>query len=499
MKEIVIFWCRREFRLQDNPSLYEAMQYAKTNDLEFLPIFILDTNILLNPSLNIGHPRKYYLSKIIGEFSSKFKNFTVFKTTDPKEVFTILSGKYKLKIFANFDIEPYAIHRDKEIKALLEQSESSLKILPDQLSIDYNLKTTTGNFYSVFTPFRNAVFEKFINVKIYPLSIPNEAKNFTAFNDLKPLNFWCQDDYKDSQTLSELVFKLIDSSWILRFKPHVLNQENNFLEINLDSLFPRPDLGIWYFNEEEALSRFDNFVSSRIEKYRLDRDFLEMDFLEIGATSRISPALKWGLVSARTLTNIVKNRFLDIKSNEAVFTFISELIWREFYKYLLFHNPKLLDLEFQIKYQNKIEWVDDLEAQSRFVAWIKGETGYKLVDACMNQIKGTGWMHNRGRMVVGSVLCKNLGVDWRWGQDYFRALLVDLDEASNNGGWQWSASTGADPKPIRIFNPYLQAKNYDSSEKFVKLWLPQDYNITTPIIEHTKAREEALKRYGLVR
>jgi len=146
--------------------------------------------------------------------------------------------------------------------------------------------------------------------------------------------------------------------------------------------------------------------------------------------------------------------------------------------------------------QNEIKWLDDDVAMERFLAWIKGETGYPVVDAAMRQLSQTGWMHNRSRMIVASVLTKNLGVDWRWGQEYFRSVLIDLDEASNNGGWQWAASVGCDPKPIRVFNPYLQAENYDKSEKYQQKWLPKNYQ-KLPIIEHKKAREEALFRYGL--
>lgn len=145
--------------------------------------------------------------------------------------------------------------------------------------------------------------------------------------------------------------------------------------------------------------------------------------------------------------------------------------------------------------QNEIKWLDDKYATKYFLAWIRGETGYPIVDAAMRQLAATGWMHNRSRMIVASVLTKNLGVDWRWGQEYFRATLIDLDEASNNGGWQWASSTGSDPKPIRIFNPYLQAENYDQKNLYQKKWLPQNYK-PRPIIEHKLAREQALIRYG---
>jgi deoxyribodipyrimidine photo-lyase len=135
-------------------------------------------------------------------------------------------------------------------------------------------------------------------------------------------------------------------------------------------------------------------------------------------------------------------------------------------------------------------------AWQRFEFWARGETGYPLVDAAMRQLISTAWMHNRCRMVVASILTKNLGIDWRWGQEFFRATLLDLDEASNNGGWQWSASVGADPKPIRIFNPYLQAQKYDPNQAYIKKWLPVDYFVQ-PLVDHDLARKEARQRYGL--
>jgi len=214
-----------------------------------------------------------------------------------------------------------------------------------------------------------------------------------------------------------------------------------------------------------------------MSQYQDNRDSLGLD-----KTSRMSLALAWGLVSARSLKNKIQKHFADnfedlysTSSDNGALHYISELIWREFYKYLYFHNPKLIDIEFQEKFRN-IKWLEGKEAEQRFIAWIKGETGYKIVDAAMMQLAKTGWMHNRSRMIVASVLTKNLGVDWRWG-----------------------ASVGADPKPIRIFNPYLQAANYDKKNVYQNKWLSKEYfdaNIP-PIIEHKDAREQALKRYGL--
>lgn len=288
--------------------------------------------------------------------------------------------------------------------------------------------------------------------------------------------------------------------------------------MDLGELIPEQKITGWYTTEAEALKRFSDYLTSGdLDAYKKNRDSLELDAANAdeartaytGKTSKMSLALGWGLVSARTLMQMMQKHFdesfdnpFSTRVSEGALTYISELIWREFYRYQLFHRPDLMDTEFQKKFQGTIQWVDTETAQARFVAWIKGETGYPIVDAAMKQLAETGWMHNRSRMIVASILTKNFGVDWRWGQEYFRAVLIDLDEASNNGGWQWGASVGADPKPIRIFNAELQAKNYDASGAYQDRWLRSEGTFSlsapsVPIIEHKQAREEALKRYGL--
>jgi deoxyribodipyrimidine photo-lyase len=269
-------------------------------------------------------------------------------------------------------------------------------------------------------------------------------------------------------------------------------------------------------NEKEALARFEYFLESdELDNYNNNRDSLELDaetddrdgHAYSGKTSKMSVALAWGLVSSRTLLSMMQKYFGESFDNpfsnrvsQGALTYISELIWREFYRYQMFHRPELFNTEYQKRFLGTIVWEKDKIALERFIAWIKGETGYGVVDAAMKQIAETGWMHNRSRMIVASILTKNLGVNWRWGQEYFRAVLIDLDEASNNGGWQWGASVGTDPKPIRIFNPELQAKNYDESRAYQTKWLGGESFLHAPripIVEHKVAREEALRRYSL--
>jgi deoxyribodipyrimidine photo-lyase len=484
--KLVIYWARRDFRLTDNPALFYAIQKAKTKQLQFLPIYILDDGILdTNSQVNIGFPRRLYLSKALACFALNFDQLKIF-VGNYQDTFEKLQAEFDLEVFVNADVEPYSLSRDEKVKKIV----SAFNSYTDQLTVDGDTVSGSGNFYSVFTPFKKAVWKQFIETKASP-EVQSIPKSFQLSSDFRTL------DYSTENDLQAKIFELIDVPWKFQV---------NDLEINLDSILERSILEDWYFSESEALKLFDAFLASgKMSNYKKNRDDLGQDTLDEGQTSKMSVALKWGLVSARTLKDKILSHFqtdfqnpLSTSNNEGASHYISELIWREFYRYILLQRPEVLNLEFQPKFQNSIEWLADKFALERFVAWIKGETGYPVVDAAMMQIAKTGWMHNRSRMIVASILTKSLGVDWRWGQEYFRAVLLDLDEASNNGGWQWAASVGADPKPIRIFNPYLQAQNYDSQNLYQKKWLPKNYSASfNPIIEHAKAREEALKRYNL--
>jgi deoxyribodipyrimidine photo-lyase len=177
--------------------------------------------------------------------------------------------------------------------------------------------------------------------------------------------------------------------------------------------------------------------------------------------------------------------------NEA---FLDELIWREFYKAILYHYPETQDRAFKPKY-DRIQWRNN---EDEFEKWKKGETGYPIVDAGMRQLNQTGWMHNRLRMVVGSFLCKHLLIDWRWGEAYFAEKLLDYEMSSNVGGWQWVAGSGVDAAPyFRVFNPYSQTDRFDKDKKFIKEWIPElnSDKYPEPMVEHKIARERCLETY----
>jgi len=217
-----------------------------------------------------------------------------------------------------------------------------------------------------------------------------------------------------------------------------------------------------------------------IRKYDEQRNFPALD-----ATSKLGIHLRFGTISIRELA---------AKTTKLNWTYLNELIWRDFYAMILANNPHVVDKAFKPKYDH-IPWRQD---ETGFKVWCEGKTGYPIVDAGMRQLNATGYMHNRVRMIVASFLTKHLLVDWRWGEAYFAAKLLDFDLASNNGGWQWAAGTGTDAQPyFRVFNPQSQTEKFDKDLRYIRKWIPEygtaDY--PDPIVEHKMARLRAIETY----
>ncbi len=209
------------------------------------------------------------------------------------------------------------------------------------------------------------------------------------------------------------------------------------------------------------------------------------DFPAILGTSRLSLHLRFGTVSIRHLVQ----RGLSVSEK-----WLNELIWREFYMMILWHFPHVVDRSFKPQYDQMV-WENN---QDHFAAWCVGQTGYPIVDAGMRELNATGFMHNRVRMIVASFLTKHLLIDWRWGEAYFAEKLLDFELASNNGGWQWSASSGCDAAPyFRIFNPYLQTEKFDPERIYIKKWIPEigTTQYPKPIVDHEFARNRTLERF----
>ncbi len=238
------------------------------------------------------------------------------------------------------------------------------------------------------------------------------------------------------------------------------------------------DLG--FLNPKIKLPKY-RFNSTLVKNYEETRNFPALD-----NTSKLGVYIRFGLLSIRKLVKIADN-----ESNK---TFLKELIWREFFMQILWHFPHTTEESFKPKY-DRIDW---LNKKDNFDKWCNGITGYPIVDAGMRELNETGFMHNRVRMIVGSFLCKHLLIDWRWGEAYFAEKLLDYEQSSNVGNWQWVSGCGVDASPyFRVFNPYEQVKKFDNKLLYIKKWVPEflELNYPPPMIEHRFARERCLKVY----
>lgn len=237
---------------------------------------------------------------------------------------------------------------------------------------------------------------------------------------------------------------------------------------------------IGFIKSEIEIPKF-NISDNLISNYEETRNFPALD-----KTSHLGIYLRFGVVSIREMVKKAQN-FNNL-------TFLNELIWREFFMQILWHFPHTINESFKPKYDN-IKWRNN---ENEFELWCQGKTGYPFVDAGMRELNATGHMHNRVRMIVASFLCKHLLIDWRWGEAYFAQNLLDYEQSSNVGNWQWAAGSGVDAAPyFRIFNPTEQIKKFDKDLKYIKKWIPElnTLKYPKPIVDHKEAREKCLKTY----
>ncbi|MGG6230151.1 cryptochrome/photolyase family protein [Tenacibaculum sp. SDUM215027] len=275
------------------------------------------------------------------------------------------------------------------------------------------------------------------------------------------------------------VFTPYKNKWLQNFSEKKDTQDftidfANFYQFS--SEFP----SLAFIGFEESTIKVKPYNLSNLDSYDEVRDFPAED-----KTSYLSPYLRFGLVSTRKMVRFA------LKTNQ---TFLSELIWREFFMQILYHFPKVVTQNFKQKY-DAVPWRNNKE---EFKKWCEGKTGYPMVDAGMRELNKTGYMHNRVRMITAGFLCKHLLIDWRWGEAYFAEKLLDYDLSANNGNWQWAAGTGCDAAPyFRVFNPESQLKKFDKDLQYVRKWV-KDFDELTypqPMIEHKFARERAISTY----
>lgn len=268
------------------------------------------------------------------------------------------------------------------------------------------------------------------------------------------------------------------------------------------------DSSAWPASEEAVLLQLREFCAERAGDYKKHRDFPAVD-----GTSRLSAALALGLISPRQCLARLQQEcgedIWDAKSDAG--TWLNELLWREFYRHVAYHFPRVVKGRAFQSATEAIPWPND---RSLYDAWREGRTGYPIVDAAMRQLAQTGWMHNRLRMITASFLCKDLQIDWRWGERHFLENLIDADFASNNGGWQWAASTGTDAAPyFRIFNPTTQGQRFDTEGLFILRYVPElaglqgkhlhqppaSPSYPAPIVDHKERRNITLALFKAIR
>jgi deoxyribodipyrimidine photo-lyase len=430
MKSLV--WFRDDLRVDDNPALRAACSQSK----EIHGVYIYSKN-----QLELHNEANSKIEFIIENLKSLEKSLnkiniplTVISSDgfneDPKKILNLLNERSITNLHWNnqFGIDEQS--RDKKVEELLiDNNINSFSYDSQTLFPAGTFKTGEGKPYSVFTPFKKKWVENF------DIDLLDIEYNYTP------------------KARTEICSNINDFDFAFE-KDHIV------------------DMSLWPVGEKEALKRLDNYLNNKIINYAKDRNEPIID-----GTSRISPYLASGVLSPKRciLEALKKNNFELDSGEKGVTKWIDEIVWREFYKNIMFSFPRVSKgMPFQ-EYTKKIKWRFEEE---EFKAWKNGNTGFPLIDAAMRQLKHEGWMHNRLRMVVAMFFTKNMLHDWRLGEEFFMKNLIDGDFSSNNGGWQWSSSTGTDAAPyFRIFNPLTQSKNFDSDGLFIKKYLDELKNI----------------------
>ena len=427
-----LVWFRRDLRVDDNTALLAAAARA-TDGLVALYV--------LSPAEWRAHDDAavkvdFWLRNLarLADSLAALHVALLVETADavaevPSRVRDVVERHGCTEVHANREYEVDEARRDVEVRAALE--------VPFELHDDRVLlapgtvRTQTGNAYTVFTPFK----QTWLTLLAASLPTPRDAPH-----PQKP---------------------------VARLKASALPSSMAGFE---SALAP----SLWPAGEDVAARRLEDFATSALAHYGTGRDRPAVD-----GTSLLSPYLAAGVISPRRcLAAAMKvNRGLAHGGRAGADTWISELCWRDFFTHVVVAFPRVSMGRAFRKETDGVPW---RRAPAEFTRWCRGETGYPLVDAAMRQLDATGWMHNRLRMLVAMFLTKDLLIDWREGERYFMQRLVDGDLAANNGGWQWSSSTGTDAQPyFRIFNPYTQAKRFDPDGDFVRRWVPELRSLDT--------------------
>ncbi len=451
MSDLILFWHRRDLRISDSIGLAAARQESR----KIVGLFCLDPHILNRN--DIAPARVTYMVGCLQELEQNYRQVgsqLLIVQGEPSIVIPKLAVALKAKaVFYHRDVEPYGKERDEKVTAALRAKGITIQQFWDQLLHPPEaVLTQSGKPYTVYTPF---------------------WKN------------WIGQD-------KERVAPKLDNIEGLTAAEITVAEE-----VGVIPLPTAKDLGYFWDTplilipgETAAREQLEEFCGRGVTEYKEQRNFPGLE-----GTSKLSAALKFGAIGIRTVWQTAVEALESSYSDEArsgIETWQKELAWREFYQHALYHFPKLTEEPYRKKFKD-FPWENNPD---HFQAWCEGKTGYPIVDAAMKQLKEIGWMHNRVRMIVASFLTKDLIINWQWGEQYFMEKLVDGDLASNNGGWQWSASCGMDPKPLRIFNPFSQTKKFDSEGKYIRQWLPELSSMDTQYIISGKIPDDERERCG---
>jgi deoxyribodipyrimidine photo-lyase len=470
-----LVWFRRDLRNFDHAALHHALQAHAA----VFCAFVFDTDIL--DELPRRDRRVEFIREIVLALDEALRRqggaLVVLRGKAREEIPRLAAQLGVEAVYTNRDYEPQAIARDTEVARRLAALDISLRDFKDQVIFERDeVLTQTGKPFGVFTAYRNAWLRKLVSL--------GDAEAY--------LHAWPIEPHAAA----------------LRVAPQAGGvpslQELGFERTNLADLPVRCGM-------QGGALLFEDFLE-RMDQYRDKRDFPA-----VKGVSYLSVHLRFGTVSIRELA-----RHAWLRGGAGAQTWLSELVWRDFYHQILFHHPRVVSRAWKAEY-DEIQWETGPEADALFAAWCGARTGYPIVDAAMRQINQTGFMHNRLRMITASFLTKDLGIHWLRGERYFAEHLIDYDLAANNGGWQWAASTGCDAQPyFRIFNPVTQSERFDAEGRFIRRYLPElslvpdkyihapwklpaaqqealdvvigrDY--PAPIVDHATARNATLRRF----
>ncbi len=461
-----VCWIRRDLRLKDHVALSHASQQSK----KLAVVFVFDTTIL--KKLKKNDRRITFIFKCLNELDQKLRgkgSALVVLHGDPVLKIPEFANEIKAQaVFTNRDYEPSAKKRDKIVKTACNSIGIDFLDFKDQVIIEGGeLVTKSGTPYKVFTPFKNA----WLNII-----------NPSLLTEFKP---------RLNGLIAEKDIRKFCGIWSLE-------------KLGFDTA------NLWLTPGEDAGQKKLKEYLPHLKNYNCNRDYPALS----NSTSGLSVHLRFGTLSIRSL---VRKVYRD--STLGAQTWLSELVWREFYQMIMDQFPYIVDGCFKRKY-DQIQWPG---TNKLFKSWCEGKTGFPIIDAAMRGFNQTGWMHNRLRMIVASFLTKDLLVNWKTGEEYFAQNLLDFDLAANNGGWQWCASTGCDAQPwFRIFNPVTQSKKFDPEGKFIRKFLPEMAQFSTrnihwphnsklkeqkdancilgkdypnPIVEHSLQRRKAIELF----